>query len=318
MRKSSGSRWPGCILYKIAKDSVDEPKGVVEDIIFPVAPEPWLRTLINEIETSSDYKGKVRRALHRSYRSHYRPMLPEILNNLEFRCINTQYQPIMEALNILNENLHHRSPTYPRGVHPPLKGVVPSDWMSLVVDGNGKRRKINRTAYEICVLKALREQLRCREIWVIGSRRYRNPEEDLPQDFEERKAAYYEDLGIPLDAKAFIAALREELTRYLKALDNGMPTNSKVKIVRKKGEYRISLTPLDPKPEPENLAILKQEINRRWWGTSLLDMLKETDLGRGYDRLCIGFQTIRSLGPEPSNRVPFALWRSRRHGLLAR
>jgi len=147
-----------------------------------------------------------------------------------------------------------------------------------VVDGEGERKKINRTAYEICVLKGLREQLRCREIWVIGSRRYRNPEEDLPQDFEDRKAAYYEDLGIPLDAKAFVAALREELTRHMKALDKGMLTNSKVKIVRKKGEHRISLSPLEPKPDPENLAILKQEVNRRWWGTSLLDMLKETDL----------------------------------------
>jgi len=64
----------------------------------------------------------------------------------------------------------------------------------------------------------------------------------------------------------------------MKALDKGMLTNSKVKIVRKKGEHRISLSPLEPKPDPENLAILKQEVNRRWWGTSLLDMLKETDL----------------------------------------
>ena len=271
---------PGKIskLYQIAKASIDEPKGVVEDVIFPVAPEPWLRTLIQEIETSSDYKGKIRRALHRSYRSHYRPMLPEILNNLEFRCTNTRYQSIMEALNILKENLNYRGPSYPKGVQPPRKGVVPSAWMSLVVDGEGERKKINRTAYEICVLKGLREQLRCREIWVIGSRRYRNPEEDLPQDFEDRKAAYYEDLGIPLDAKAFVAALREELTRHMKALDKGMLTNSKVKIVRKKGEHRISLSPLEPKPDPENLAILKQEVNRRWWGTSLLDMLKETDL----------------------------------------
>lgn len=282
-------------LYQIAKASVDEPKGAVEEVIFPVAPEPWLRTLIEEIETSTDYKGKVRRSLHRSYRAHYRPMLPEILNNLEFRCTNTRYQPIMEALNILKEHLHHKGATYPKGVQPPLKDVVPSDWTSLVVDGEGKRRKINRTAYEICVLKALREQLRCREIWVVGSRRYRDPEEDLPQDFEERKAAYYEDLGIPLDAKTFTAALREELTRLLEALDKGMPTNPKVKIVykNKKDGYRTSISPLEPKPDPENLAVLKQEVNRRWWGTSLLDMLKETDLRVGFTQ-CLRSGTERS------------------------
>lgn len=280
-------------LYRMAKASVEEPKGAVEDVIFPVAPEQWLLALIEEVETSSDYKGKVRRALHRSYRAHYRPMLPDLLNNLEFRCTNTRYQPIMEALKILKAHLHHKGPTYPKGVQPPLKGVVPSDWMSLVVDGEGKRRKINRTAYEICVLKALREQLRCREIWVVGSRRYRDPEEDLPQDFDERKAAYYEDLGIPLDAKAFTAALREELARHLKALDKGMPTNPKVKIVRKKGEHRISITPLEPKPDPENLAILKQEVTRRWWGTSLLDVLKETDLRVGFTQ-CLRSGTERS------------------------
>ncbi len=265
LEKALQKKAPGKIgkLYRMAKASVEEPKGAVEDVIFPVAPEQWLLALIEEVETSSDYKGKVRRALHRSYRAHYRPMLPDLLNNLEFRCTNTRYQPIMEALKILKAHLHHKDSTYPKGVQPPLKGVVPSDWMSLVVDGEGNRRKINRTAYEICVLKALREQLRCREIWVVGSRRYRDPEEDLPGDFEERKAAYYEDLGIPLDAKAFTAALSEELTRHLKALDKGMPTNPKVKIVRKKGAHRISITPLEPKPDPENLAILKQEVTRR-------------------------------------------------------
>jgi TnpA family transposase len=269
-------------LYRMAKASVEEPKGAVEDVIFPVAPEPWLLALIEEVETSSDYKGKVRRALHRSYRAHYRPMLSDLLNNLEFRCMNTRYQPIMEALKVLKAHLHHKGSIYPKGIQPPLQGVVPSDWMSLVADGEGKRRKINRTAYEICVLKALREQLRCREIWVVGSRRYRDPEEDLPRDFEERKAAYYEDLEIPLDAKAFTAALRKELTRYLKALNKGIPTNPKVKVHRKKGEHRISISPFEPQPDPENLAILKSEMNKRWWGTSLLDVLKETDLRVGF------------------------------------
>jgi len=36
----------------------------------------------------------------------------------------------------------------------------------------------------LSVLQALREKLRCKEIWVVGANRYRNPEEDLPADFE--------------------------------------------------------------------------------------------------------------------------------------
>jgi TnpA family transposase len=265
-------------LYRMAKASVGEPKGAVEKVIFPVASEKWLLTLIQEVETGSDYKGKVRRALHRSYRTHYRRMLPELLNNLEFRCTNTRHQPVMEALKILKAHLHRKGSTYPNGVRTPLKGVVPADWMSLAVEEEGIPPKINRTAYEICVLKALREQLRCREIWVVGSRRYRNPEEDLPADFEARRAAYYQDIGIPLDAKSFTSALREELTRHLKALDKNLPHNPKVRIVPKKNGVRISLSPFEPQPEPENIAALKREVTQRWAGTNLLDILKETDL----------------------------------------
>ncbi len=169
-------------LYRMAKAAVDAPKGTIEDVIFPAAPEKWLLTLIQEVEKGSDYRGKVRTSLQRSYRYHYRRMVPELLNTLEFRCTNARHQPVMQAIEVLKSNLTHKGSSYPKGVIAPLKGVVPSGWMPLVVEKEDESHKINRVAYEICALKALRERLRCREIWVVGSRRYRNPEEDLPQD----------------------------------------------------------------------------------------------------------------------------------------
>jgi hypothetical protein len=59
-----------------------------------------------------------------------------------------------------------------------------------IADAKGHER-VERINYEICVLRALRERLRCKEIWVQGADRYRNPDEDLPQDFAERREAYY-------------------------------------------------------------------------------------------------------------------------------
>ena len=56
---------------------------------------------------------------------------------------------------------------------------------------------IEKINYEICVLQALREKLRCKEIWIEGADRYRNPEEDLPKDFENRREEYYEALKLP-------------------------------------------------------------------------------------------------------------------------
>ncbi|WP_223934140.1 hypothetical protein, partial [Aeromonas caviae] len=35
------------------------------------------------------------------------------------------------------------------------------------------RDRVNRVTYEIAVLEALRERLRCKEIWVVGANRYR-------------------------------------------------------------------------------------------------------------------------------------------------
>lgn len=266
-------------LYRMAKACVYTPKGTIEEVIFPEASERWLRTFIREVERGSAYnKGKVRASLQRSYRFHYRRMLPELLNVLEFRCTNTKHQPVLQALEIIRFNLNCKGRTYTKAVQVPLKGVVSADWLPLVVENKGEPFEINRVAYEICVLKVLRERLRCREIWVIGSRRYRDPEEDLPQDFEERKAFYYADLGVPLDPKAFTAAMREEVTRHLQMLDSQIPADPKVRIVRNKNNSRISISPFAPQADPENLALLKQEVNRRWAGTSLLDMLKETDL----------------------------------------
>jgi len=44
----------------------------------------------------------------------------------------------------------------------------------------------------------------------------------------------------------------------------------------------ITLTPLDAQPEPPNLTALKAELNTIWPMTSLLDMVKETDLRLGF------------------------------------
>ena len=267
-------------LYRMAKASVEAPQGIVAEVIFPEAPEKWLQALILEVEAGAGYTGKVKKALQSSYRFHYRRMLPELLNNLEFRCTNAQYQPLMQALMLVKSQMELKKPFFPEGVEIPLKGIVPASWMALVVEDE----KVNRVAYEICVLKALREQLRCREIWVVGSRRYRDPEDDLPQDFEERKTDYYKDLGIPMDAKAFTVSLREELTRHLQSLDERISGNSKVNIVPIKDGHKISITPFEPQTEPENLATLKREIFQRWPGTSLLDILKETDLRADFTR----------------------------------
>jgi hypothetical protein len=77
------------------------------------------------------------------------------------------------------------------------------------------------TASPTCVLQALRDRLRCKEIWVQGADRWRNPDDDLPKDFEASLAQHYQHLGQPLDPTEFVERLRHE--RLERALGGRCP-----------------------------------------------------------------------------------------------
>src|SRR5262249_21993476 len=147
-------------------------------------------------------------------------------------------------------------------------------------DTKGQQR-INRITYEICVLQALRERLRCKEIWVVGANRYRNPDDDLPADFEAQRAPYYQALKLPLEADRFIDDLKSEMRTELSALDAGLPTNATVRFGERRGKTWITVTPLDAQPDPDNLVRIKAELQSKWPMTGLLDMVKESDLRLG-------------------------------------
>ncbi len=169
---------------------------------------------------------------------------------------------------------------YPPEEAVPLDGVVPAAWRNAVLEEDTRgRTRVNRIAYEICALQALREQLRCKEVWVEGADRYRDP--DLPADFDARRDEYYAVLKVPQHAKAFIGHVQAEMTSALTALDAGLGANRYVRIL-KRGGGRIAVSPLERQPEPVGLVALKAEIARRWPMTGLLDMLKEADLRIGF------------------------------------
>src|SRR5271156_4160630 len=79
----------------------------------------------------------------------------------------------------------------------PIDQVIPARWRDAVIDEDGR---VNRISYELCVLSQLRERIRAKEIWVVGADRYRNPDDDLPLDFEARRASYYSNLSLTPDA----------------------------------------------------------------------------------------------------------------------
>ena len=269
------------LLFEVAGAALEKPDGIVRDVVFPVVGEQTLRDLVKEAKaTGPTYRTTLRTVIRNSYKGHYRRMVPQILQRLEFRSNNEHHRPVLSALDLLKRYADSKLQTFPAEEAVPIDDIVRGLWREAVVEKDAQgRQRINRITYEICVLEALREKLRCKEIWVIGADRYRNPDEDLPADFEVQRVPYYQALKLPLEADRFIADLQTEMREALRTLDAGMPANQLVRIGRKrKKDGWITVTPFDPQPEPANLTALKAEIVATWPMTNLLDMLKETDL----------------------------------------
>lgn len=204
-------------------------------------------------------------------------MLPRLLGALDFRCDNSAYRPVMEALALVRRyaeqagRVKHYDPTE----RVPIDGVVPREWRNAVIDD---ARRVQRVAYELCVLRSLRDALRRREIYVAGATRWRNPEDDLPADFAENRALHYDALRQPLDATAFIATLKTAMRQALATLDNRIAdASSGVRITTRRGEPWISVPQIGKVTEAPNLAALKAEIERRWGTLGLLDVFKDAD-----------------------------------------
>ncbi|MDP9313348.1 MAG: Tn3 family transposase [Chloroflexota bacterium] len=266
------------LLYKLAKAATERPEGIVKDVIFPVVGEQTLDDVIREAEADARHEQQVKLVTRASYSHHYRRIVPTVLAVLAFQCNNELHRPVMDALALLHRYHGRKGTVFPLTEHVPMAGVVKDDWQNLVLDDKQGGR-VNRISYELCVLTTLREKVRCKEVWVHGAQRFRNPDDDLPQDFEVRREDYYDALKQPHDGATYVATVRHALEDALTKLNASLPTNPKVKIATsKKGKGRIVLTPLDAQPEPPNIACLTAALVTHWPMTNLLDILKETEL----------------------------------------
>jgi TnpA family transposase len=291
------------ILFQMAEASLDHPKGQVDEVIYPVVGEQTLRDLVKEYHaTGRSYREKVHTVMRGSYSHHYRRMVPQLLSVLAFHSNNEQHQPVMQALDLVQKYTTSKRQFYGEEEVVPLEGVVPKEWQDTVLEPDAKGQpRVNRITYEMHTLHALRERVRCKEIWVPGAQRYRNPEDDLPADFADQRTPYYQALNKPLDPDTFITGLQRQMQQALQRLDTGMPHNPGVKILQRPQGW-IRVAKMARQPDPPHLAGLKAEITRRWPLTGLLDVLKETDLRVGFTQHFTGTGIRSALADETLQR----------------
>ena len=171
-------------------------------------------------------------------------MVPAILACLDFRSNNESHRPVLNALEWIHDHKDSKKQYIILSEEIPIDGVIKPKWQDIVIetDENGTHR-INRINYEICVLQALRDKLRCKEIWVPRADRFRNPDDDLPQDFPDKRDFYYSELGKTQDANEFVSDLQSQMREALTNLNKSIPKNENVRVLAQ-GKNKISITPL--------------------------------------------------------------------------
>ncbi len=110
-------------------------------------------------------------------------------------------QPLSDALDTIREiyrkQLRNVPPTAPTA-------FIPESWRKLVLTPSG----INRKYYEFCVLNELKGALRSGDIWVKGSRRYRNFDDYLipVTEFDKSRQNDQLQLAVQTDCHAYLQA----------------------------------------------------------------------------------------------------------------
>jgi hypothetical protein len=186
------------IFTRMVDAALERPDDTVREALYPVVPGgvKTLSALARELKaTERAVAERVRYQLRDSYSHYYRRMLAPLLAALEFGCNNSAYRPVMDAIDLLARYAGADSDQklYAAGEKVPVDGVVPKAWLDGVVDDDGR---VERIPYELCVLIALRDALRRREVYVQGAGRWKDPDEDLPGDFEDNRDVHYSQLDL--------------------------------------------------------------------------------------------------------------------------
>jgi TnpA family transposase len=293
------------ILYKLSVSALENPTGIIQDKIYPEVGQDTLSNLVKELYFKGKwYQTQVHLKMHSLYSHAHRRTLLTLLDSLSFKTNLNDSKPLLEAINIIKFNRDSSHEYYSDDIDVPVKNVIPNEWLSLVIikSENGFQQ-INRINYEISVLQELKKQLNCKMIWIDGSFRYRDPNHDLPKDFDENREHYYGLLGLPLNADEFIAPRKKELHNNLTSLNDSILHNKKVEIINKDGGH-IKISPYEPQAEPVNIKKLHQAIKKEYGTINLIDILKESDLQIEFTNL---IQTVASRENIPRETLQFRI-----------
>ena len=252
-----------CSIGKIlmeTRQNGEDPFAAIETII------PWadFTQSITEAEQLSRPESFDYIEIVKNNYSQIRRYAPALLEVLRFKAA-----PVAKDIVLGIEKLKELDAAHVRKLPPDLPiGFVRKRWETLVFKENG----IDRTYYELCLLSELKNALRSGDVWVAGSRQFKDFETYLLPS--EKFALLKEVNAIPLPVNPNIEVYLPEKIALLKA------QLEKVNRLAAKGELvDVTLTPAMKFkiPQPAN-AVPKEAESFTDKVYSLLPRIKITDL----------------------------------------
>ena len=265
------------ILYKLASVSTDQPKSIIEESIYPEVPKEVLLNVIEDLnQRGKRFESQVQTKICSNYAHGSRKILLHILKTLSLHEDHKDYKPILKAICFINDNADVEGPYYEKNI--PDKNVISENWKDNVLRTVKDKQAVNKYGYELSVLEQVKVFLGFKAIWVDRSYRYRNPNDDIPADYDRNKKSYLEMLKWPRLAKTFANRLKKKHRRSLEDLNKSINSNKMVHIKDSKTNRNLSISPSKAQAEPININKLQLEIIKMWGTINLIDIFKEADL----------------------------------------
>ena len=200
---------------------------------------------------------------------------PSFLDGLELKAAPSA-QEVLDAIEVLKSMNEHQLRKVPEDAP---TGFVRKRWESLVRTPDG----VDRRFYELCVLSELRNALRSGDIWVAGSRQFKDFEEYLlPRErFVEQCERRELGLAVDSDCETFLSNRLELLERELAAVEKLAAQNELPDAAITGAGLKV--TPLD-KAVPDEAEVLMKQVYFPLPHLKITDLLLEVDRWTGFTR----------------------------------
>jgi TnpA family transposase len=269
------------ILQDLTFAIVENPTGLIERDILSRVELSTLENLAEEFYNNAPHEYDRHRVeiLSSRYNHSYRSVIKSFLDQLSFRSNYPRHNSLLNALILVKRYFSSPIQYYPLDVDIE-EDLLKGHWSTTVkeIDDNGRER-IVKYNFELCVLEQLEKFLRCKEIWVEGAGLFRNPDLDLPQDWEDRHSYYYEILNLPEDMNVFVEGLKRLLKQSLEQANNyfSMERSDDVYIYRLGNQGFFRVPPIEKRDSRPILKEIHKKVNERWGVHNLLDLLVYAD-----------------------------------------